>query len=218
MKRVCLVEDEVDLSDVLCVYLRREGWEAISCQTLAAGREHLHDTIDVWVLDLMLPDGNGYELMKEIRSSRSGTPIVLISARGDGIDRVLGFEMGCDDYIAKPFMPQELVFRVRKALESHSSVSSPLIEMGRCEVDLERHVVTCDGTPVSLTTKEYDLLAFLLRNQNEILTREKIMQEAWGDEFQDTPRSVDNFVKRLRSKVPGLCIETVYGVGYRCIR
>lgn len=224
MKQICIVEDEIDLSDILDIYLRREGWMAHPCQTLEEARGYLDKNIDVWVLDLMLPDGNGYELLKEIKAIDKTTPCIVISARGDSIDRVLGFEMGCDDYIAKPFMPQELVFRIKAFFNQNintninSTKPTNKISVGDCVIDLYSHLVlNADEEEIVLTTKEYDLLSYLVTHTDKILTRKQIMQEAWGDEYLDTPRSVDNFIKRLRAKVPGLKIETVYGVGYRCV-
>ncbi len=221
MKTVCIVEDEKDLADILDVYIRREGWECIKAQSLAEASRIDTESVNIWVLDLMLPDGNGFELLKDIKGNKPETPCIVISARGDSIDRVLGFEMGCDDYIAKPFMPQELIFRLHhmfNTMKGNLPIRSKRIEIGEYTIDLDIHeVLDSSGDRVDLTTKEYDLLNYLVTHPNKILSREEIMQGAWGEDYLDTQRSVDNFVKRVRAKIPPIKIETVYGSGYRCV-
>ncbi len=221
MKTVCVVEDEKDLADILDVYIRREGWGCVKAHSLSEAREVPVKDINIWVLDLMLPDGNGFELLKEIKAANPLTPCIVISARGDSIDRVLGFEMGCDDYIAKPFMPQELIFRLQHlfdTMKKNSPIRSNSVDLGGYILDLDMHEVRdSQGIQIELTAKEYDLVSYLVAHPNVILSRELIMQEAWGENYLDTPRSVDNFIKRIRAKIPTIKIETVYGSGYRCV-
>ncbi len=221
MSSVCIVEDEKDLSDILDVYIRREGWECLKASCLAEAHEINPSDVNIWVIDLMLPDGNGFELLKEIKSEKPDTPCIVISARGDSIDRVLGFEMGCDDYIAKPFMPQELIFRLHHmfdTLKTKLPIRKNAIDIKGYTIDLDMHEVRdAAGQQIELTTKEYDLISYFVSHPNQILSRDQIMQEAWNEDFLETPRSVDNFVKRIRSKIPVIKIETVYGSGYRCV-
>lgn len=221
--KVCLVEDEEDLRDVLQMYLGREGYEVHAAPTLAQG-VLLANEVDasVWIVDLMLPDGSGFELMKNVKERRPGCKTILISARGDSLDRVLGFEMGCDDYIAKPFLPQELIWRMDKLVpaEAHAGegrkATSSERAYGVYTIDFARRAVSYRGVVISLTSREFDLLQLLVSNSGVALSRREIAQLAWKSPYVDGERVVDNHIKRLRKKLPQLPIETIYGFGYRC--
>ena len=217
------VEDDPAIADLLDMYLRREDHRVY----LAADGERGLELIaahrpDVVILDVGLPGIDGLEVCRRIRASDAGVSVVFLTARDDEIDRVLGLEMGADDYVTKPFSPRELVARVRAQLRraaataAATTVAPAVIEVGSVEVDLGRHEARRDGEPVGLTTQEFELLAFLGANRGLALSRRQILDGAWGDGWIGDERTVDVHVGQLRRKRgDDLPLVTVWGVGYR---
>ena len=217
------VEDDPAIADLLDMYLRREDHRVY----LAADGERGLELIaahrpDVVILDVGLPGIDGLEVCRRIRASDAAVSVVFLTARDDEIDRVLGLEMGADDYVTKPFSPRELVARVRAQLRraaataAATTVAPAVIEVGSVEVDLGRHEARRDGEPVGLTTQEFELLAFLGANRGLALSRRQILDGAWGDGWIGDERTVDVHVRQLRKKLgDAFVLTTVWGVGYR---
>jgi len=220
---IVAVEDDPAIADLLDMYLRREDHRVY----LAADGERGLELIaahrpDVVILDVGLPGIDGLEVCRRIRASDAAVSVVFLTARDDEIDRVLGLEMGADDYVTKPFSPRELVARVRAQLRraaataAATTVAPAVIEVGSVEVDLGRHEARRDGEPVGLTTQEFELLAFLGANRGLALSRRQILDGAWGDGWIGDERTVDVHVGQLRRKLgDDLPLVTVWGVGYR---
>jgi len=218
--RVLVVDDDVALSEMIGIVLRAEGFEPVFCadgdQALAAFRSSQPDLV---LLDLMLPGKDGTEVCRQIRAE-SGVPIVMLTAKSDTVDIVLGLESGADDYIPKPFKPKELVARVRARLR-HSDDSAPEhLSIGDLEVDVTGHRVTRDGAAISLTPLEFDLLVALARKPWQVFTREVLLERVWGYRHAADTRLVNVHVQRLRSKIEAdperpEIVVTVRGVGYK---
>ena len=217
MSKVCLVEDEQDLLDILSVYLKNNGWEVIPCHNLKCAKENIDSNIDLWVLDILLPDGSGIEILKEIKKKFPDKPVILMSARGDSIDRVLGFEVGCDDYISKPFLPTELIYRANKYLTISTQLSPSKIEyFSNYSIDRQKRLIFTSEEQVILTTKEYNVILYFLDNSSIAVSREILLNKIWGYDYYGNDRVVDNYIKKIRKKLPDFNIETIYGFGYRC--
>lgn len=217
MKTIGLVEDEEDLLQILAVYLEKNGWKVLTCSTVEEAQQQLHTQVDCWVVDIMLPDGSGFELLKEIKSFDNSIPVILISARGESIDRVIGFEIGCDDYITKPFLPAELVLRVKKILQNKSvSTKTDLLIIGPYKMDENRRIILSGDQEVDVTSREFDIIHFFIKHNQSAIPRELLLQQIWGEDYFGSERVVDNYIKRIRQKMPEFHIETIYGFGYRC--
>ncbi|WP_196796830.1 response regulator transcription factor [Sporosarcina sp. P33] len=217
MKTICLVEDEQDLLQILSVYLKKNDWKVLSCSNLQEASEQLHTHVDCWVVDIMLPDGSGFELLKEIKAINENTPVILISARGESIDRVIGFEIGCDDYITKPFLPAELVLRIKKILQTKpQTAAANLLAIGPYIMDESRRMIMKDHQELDITSREFDIIRFFAKHNHAAIPRELLLQQIWGDDYFGSERVVDNYIKRIRQKMPDFHIETIYGFGYRC--
>ena len=220
---VLVVEDEPDIRHLIAHHLQREGFR---CREVATGTEALRaaraSIPDLIVLDLMLPEVDGLEVCRRLRSDpgTAGIPIIMLTAKSDEVDRVVGLELGADDYVAKPFSPKELVARVRAVLRRarHDSTGRVYRE-GPIVLDPARHTVTVRGAQIALTPKEFDLLQVLLEASGRVLTREHLLTRVWGYAHADeiASRTIDVHVRRLRAKLgdEGRGIATVKGVGYR---
>jgi two-component system response regulator MtrA len=218
--RVLVVDDDPALAEMLGIVLQTEGFEpsfvADGDRALAAFRSTKPDLV---LLDLMLPGTDGIDICRQIRAE-SGTPIVMLTARGDTVDVVLGLECGADDYIIKPFKPKELVARMRARLRRNDAVESEVLHIGDVTIDVAGHVVSRDDVPVPLTPLEFDLLAALARKPGHVFTREQLLEQVWGYRHAADTRLVNVHVQRLRAKVerdperPELVV-TVRGVGYK---
>ena len=223
MTRVLVVEDEESISDPLSYLLRQEGFEVSVASTGPEGlAEFDRGGADIVLLDLMLPGLSGTEVCRTLRT-KSSVPVIMLTARDSEIDKVVGLELGADDYVTKPFSSRELVARVRAVLrrgtEPEDEVSAAL-EAGRVRMDVERHVVTVDGEQLAMPLKEFELLEMLLRNAGRVLTRGQLIDRVWGSDYVGDTKTLDVHVKRLRSKVepdPGVPkhIVTVRGLGYK---
>jgi two-component system response regulator MtrA len=218
--RVLVVDDDPALAEMLGIVLRTEGFEpsfvADGDRALSAFRSTKPDLV---LLDLMLPGTDGIDVCRQIRSE-SGTPIVMLTARSDTIDVVLGLECGADDYIVKPFKPKELVARMRARLRSNDVSPGEAVEIGDITIDVAGHVVSRDGVPISLTPLEFDLLTALARKPGHVFTREQLLEQVWGYRHAADTRLVNVHVQRLRAKIEPdpehpVLVVTVRGVGYK---
>lgn len=220
MERVLIVDDDPDIVRLVGYNLRHAGYDV---QTVSSGRQAL-DLVqkqppDLIVLDVMLPDVDGLEVCRMLRQQTSSRriPILMLTARGEEIDRVVGFELGADDYVSKPFSPRELVLRIKSILRRSGSGRTDVMHAGRIQILPERRQCFVGSTPVSLTAKEFDLLLELMKAGGNVLTREVLMDKVWGYHGEATSRTLDTHVRRLREKLgdDGERVETVRGVGYR---
>ncbi len=219
--KIYLLDDDKELNSILTTYLLKEGWEVKSFFT---GEEAIHaigERPHIWLLDIMLPDTDGFDVIKRIREKTPNVPVIFISARDQNLDRVLGLEMGSDDYIAKPFLPRELVIRVKRLFERVYGASADkdgkLYIVYGYEIDTGARKITDNGTLVDLTSKEIELIIALLHNSGKPLTRDKLLNIVWGENYFGSDRVVDDTIRRIRAKLPNLKIETIYGLGYRII-
>lgn len=215
--KIYLVEDEENLNDILKSYLQNEGLQVSTFLNGQSARDAIDNNADLWVLDITLPDIDGFQLLKEIKEKNKDVPVIFISARDQDIDRIIGLEMGSDDYLAKPFMPRELVIRVQKLLNRvyNSDKVKQVIIIEGYTVDIDRRLVKFNDEVVSTTSGEFDLLLLLINKKGGAVTREQIINNIWGDNYFGSDRVVDDLVRRLRKKIPELKVETIYGHGYR---
>ncbi|AKF32017.1 response regulator transcription factor [Bacillus velezensis] len=217
---IYLVEDEDNLNELLTKYLENEGWNITSFTKGEDARKQMQPSPHLWILDIMLPDTDGYTLIKEIKEKDPDVPVIFISARDADIDRVLGLELGSNDYIAKPFLPRELIIRVQKLLElvykeQPAAKKTGITVSSYNVIEDAREVYDESGSLVNLTSKEFDLLLLFLHHKGHPFSREDILLKIWGHDYFGTDRVVDDLVRRLRKKMPGLKVETIYGFGYR---
>lgn len=211
---ISILEDESTLNRLITKYLEKEGYQVRSYFTGEDALRGLTLPTNLWVIDIMLPDVDGFSVFKEVKEHNPDAYVVFISARNQDIDRVVGLELGCDDYIPKPFLVRELVIKVNKLLKN-SERRAETIELAPYRILLDKHMVYEGESPVGLTVKEYDLLVYLAANPNNIRSRCDILNQVWGYDYYGTDRVVDDTVRRLRRKLPRLAIDTVYGLGYR---
>jgi len=216
--KIYLVEDDNNLNLVLTSYLKKEGWNVSSYLNGEKARQEISCPPDLWILDIMLPDVDGYQLIREIKAYSPLVPVIFISARDADIDRVIGLELGSDDYLPKPFLPRELVIRTRKLLERVYQNQSQPQTIPPYSIDEISRKVMLNNEVIELTSKEFDLVIYFIKNQGQALTREQLLIHIWGDDYFGTDRVVDDLVRRLRKKMPDLRIETMYGYGYRMVK
>lgn len=215
MYTICLVEDEKNLNNLIKSYLQKEGYNIIQC---FSGNEaiSLNEHIDLWILDIMLGDEiSGYDIIKKIREKDSKVPVIFTSARDQELDKILGLEMGSDDYITKPYSPKELVLRINNILKR---VYQPIIDKSKYDsyiINKERRIVEENGKEIKLTSLEFNLLLLFIDNINAAFSRDEILNNIWGEDYFGSDRVVDDLVRRLRGKMPKLNINTIYGYGYR---
>ncbi len=223
MTRVLVVEDEESFSDALSYMLRQEGYEvAVAATGPGALEEFDRSGADLVLLDLMLPGLPGTEVCRQLRA-KSAVPVIMVTAKDSEIDKVVGLELGADDYVTKPFSSRELVARIRAVLRRGNEPlesDEETLAAGPVRMDVDRHVVTVDGTPVQLPLKEFELLEMLLRNAGRVLTRMQLIERVWGADYVGDTKTLDVHVKRLRSKIerdPSAPVHlvTVRGLGYK---
>ncbi|MCW2781666.1 MAG: family transcriptional regulator [Marmoricola sp.] len=223
MTKVLVVEDEESYSDALAYMLRKEGFEvAIANDGNEALTEFDRNGADIVLLDLMLPGIPGTEVCRQIRAT-SNVPVIMVSAKDDEVDKVVGLELGADDYITKPYSPRELVARIRAVLRRGLGDAAPdtmTLEAGPVRMDVERHVVTVKGEEARLPLKEFELLEMFLRNPGRVLTRGQLIDRVWGSDYVGDTKTLDVHVKRLRAKLEPNPAEpeylvTVRGLGYK---
>lgn len=217
-----LVEDEKNLAEILKAYLTREGWEVYHF----ADGQKAYDAVNqqtphIWVLDIMLPNIDGYQLLKAIKTKHD-TPVIFISARDKDLDKVLGLELGSDDYLAKPFLPEELIIRIKRILSRSYSTQQVQEEQKRIEVngysiDPNTRNIYDGNELIEMTTKELDVIILLTSKVGKAFSREEIIDYVWGSNYDRSERAVDDVVRRVRKKLPRLHVETLYGFGYRVL-
>ena len=220
MYRVCLVEDEVDLSNLIKTYLEKASYEVI---TFYKGQDALNyiennsDTIHLYILDIMLGDEiSGYDIIKKIRENNSLVPVIFTSARDQDLDKIIGLELGSDDYITKPYSPKELVLRVNNIIKRvYKESDNHILQYLDYKIDIDRRIVSESEKEIKLTTLEFDLLLLLMNNKNKSFSRDEILNSVWGDDYFGSDRVVDDLIRRLRKKMKKLNVNTVYGYGYR---
>ena len=217
MKRVIsIVEDEKDINNLVAQYLRKEGYEVHSYYTYEEASAHVaDDDVHLWILDIMLDDKSGFDLIEEIRLQGPETPVIFMSARDKEFDRIIGLEKGCDDYITKPFSPKELVLRVNNIIKRAYRDDNNRISIDGYELDEEQRKIYADNVEIELTTKEFDLLMMFIKNKGIAFSRDKILENVWDENYFGSDRVVDDTLRRLRKKLPNLNIHTIYGYGYR---
>ena len=215
MKKVInIVEDEKDLNELVKSYLEKEGYIVNSYLTFDSAYSHIDDYCNLWILDIMLDDKSGFDLIEAIKSKDPMIPVVFMSARDKEFDRIIGLEKGSDDYITKPFSPKELVLRINNIIrrvykeDDHISING-------YDIDENQRTVFRNGKQIELTTKEFDLLMLFVKNRGTAFVREQILEKVWDENYYGSDRVVDDTLRRLRKKLPDMNIQTIYGFGYR---
>ncbi len=215
MYKICLVEDEQNLNNLIKSYLERAGYEVTQYFSGQDALEHTKDKTDLWILDIMLGDNvSGYDIIKSIRENNN-VPVIFTSARDQDLDKIIGLELGSDDYVTKPYSPKELVLRVNNLIKRTYAKETEKINYNDYEINIDKRVVKENNNEISLTTLEFDLLVMFIKNLNKSFSRNHILETIWGDDYFGNDRVVDDLVRRLRKKMPKLRIKTVYGFGYR---
>ena len=217
MKRVlCVVEDEKDLNELVKRYLEKENYEVRSYLTYDQAAMHVgDDDVSLWILDIMLDDRSGFDLIEAIKILSPGVPVIFMSARDKEFDRIIGLEKGSDDYITKPFSPKELVLRVNNIMRRVYKDEIVRVNIDGYDIDETQRKVFDAGNELELTTKEFDLLMLFIKNKGTAFSREQILTKVWETNYYGSDRVVDDTLRRLRRKMPNLSIHTIYGFGYR---
>jgi phosphate regulon transcriptional regulator PhoB len=224
-KKILIIDDEIDLIELVEYNLKKEGFNVLSAQNGVEALKFIQKEIpSLIILDLMLPGIQGFEICKRLKNNpaTSKTPIIMLTARAEEVDKVLGLELGADDYITKPFSPRELLARVKAVLRRMESAASDVavIQVGDLQIDVEKYQAFLKGEPLNLSATDFKLLKFLATNRGRVYTRDQLLQAVWGDEVFVEPRTVDVHITRLRSQVeenPATprYIKTVRGIGYK---
>lgn len=219
-QRIFVVEDDPNIRDIVKAYLSKEGYEVTTLHDAESAYDFANNNEpDMWILDIMLPGMDGYDLCQLIRQ-KSDVPIIIISAKDEEVDKILGLELGSDDYLTKPFSPRELVARVKRLFKR--TVQRQTIKLDEAKFTVGDLIISNSdrrvfwhNQEVDVTSKEYELVFHLATNKNRAFSREELLTRVWGDDYFGSDRAVDDLVKRLRKKMEGLPIETVWGFGYR---
>jgi len=222
--RILIVDDEKDIRELLSFQLQQHGFIAETANNGEEALEKIEEKApDLIILDLMMPKMDGAEVCRVLKREEKTRriPIIMLTAKSEEIDRVVGFELGADDYVAKPFSPRELALRVKAILKRVTTADQPaeFLSFKDLNIDLSRHRVTVSGKPVELTSTEFKLLTTLLQRRGRVQTRDHLLETVWGYDYIGFTRTVDTHIRRLRAKLgtAGDCIETVRGVGYRFV-
>lgn len=216
MKKIVLVEDERDLSNLIKKYLENAGFEVICYLNGEEAIRNVNIDAHLWILDIMLGDDvNGYDILKKIRETNESIPVIFTSARDKDLDKIIGLELGSDDYITKPYSPKELVLRVNNIFKRVYDKDIKKLVYGKYQIDTIKRTVYLDDQDLNLTTLEFDLLYMFITNKNKSFSREEILNNVWGVDYFGTDRVVDDLIRRLRKKMPDINISTIYGYGYR---
>ena len=218
MYTVCLVEDEVDLASLIKTYLEKAGYNVVSFAKGSDAINYIGNVVHIWILDIMLGDDiNGYDIIKAIREKDEDVPVIFTSARDQDLDKILGLELGSDDYITKPYSSKELVLRVNKIIKRvyKDDNNNNILTYDTYTIDLTSRIVLQNDKEIKLTTLEFDLLVLFIKNKDKCFTREEILDEVWGKDYFGSDRVVDDLVRRVRKKLPKLNVNSIYGYGYR---
>ncbi|GAB2555933.1 response regulator transcription factor [Gracilibacillus alcaliphilus] len=218
---IYIVEDDANIRDIVKAYLVKEGYRVTLLKDAEEAWERAQDgQPDMWILDIMLPGMDGYELCKRIRQV-SEVPIIIISAKDEEVDKILGLELGSDDYLTKPFSPRELVARIKRLFKRAEAqpvlkqATDDILRLGALEIDQAGRIVHWHDKEIDVTSKEFDMLVIFTKQPNRAFSREELLTFVWGNDYFGSDRAVDDLVKRLRKKLEHLPIETVWGYGYR---
>ncbi len=215
---IALVEDEEDLNKLIQTYLKKAGYEVIPFYNGKDALNNINTKVHLWILDIMLPDNiSGYDIIKEIRKNNEMMPVIFTSARDKDLDKIIGLELGSDDYITKPYSPKELVLRVNNIIKRVYSNELNKIKYNDYTINLEKRMVLLNNKEIILTTLEFDLLNMFLQNKGKSFSRDEILSKVWGENYNGTDRVVDDLIRKLRKKMPDLNINTIYGYGYRLV-
>ena len=225
-KKILLIEDEPDIRKTLEYNISREGYDVVSAPSLSEGRNHLNSgSFSLILLDLMLPDGSGLDLCREIKSDKEkvATPIIILTAKDDEVDKVVGFELGADDYVTKPFSVRELILRIKAVLKRGERKQENLEvqrQFGELLIDVDSHEVFVNEQSITLTALEFKLLRQLVDRRGRVQSRDQLLSDVWGYSADVTTRTVDTHIKRLREKLGsmGKYVQTIRGVGYKFTR
>ena len=216
MYTIVLVEDEKDLNSLIRAYLEKAGYKVISYLNGEDAMKNINVEAHLWILDIMLGDSvSGYDIIKKIKETNEEMPVIFTSARDQDLDKIIGLELGSDDYITKPYSPKELVLRVNNIIKRVYTNDLQKITYDKYVIDLDKRVVYLGDKELSLTTLEFDLLYMFVTNKNKSFSRDDILNIIWGNDYFGTDRVVDDLVRRLRKKMPDININTIYGYGYR---
>ncbi len=221
MKKVLIIEDELKISRFIQLELEHEGYSSEAAADGRTGYQMAQNgNYDIIILDLMLPNLSGIEICRRLRADGNNVPIIMLTAKDDVSDKVTGLDIGADDYMTKPFAIEELLARMRVALKNSDRVNtSPVLKAGRITLDRNKYLVKCDDTPINLTKKEFELLSYLMLNKNLVLSREQIVENVWGYEYEAETNVTDVYIRYLRSKIDEAFntnyIKTVRGIGYQ---
>ena len=216
MYTIVLVEDEKDLNSLIRAYLEKAGYKVISYLNGEDAIKNINVEAHLWILDIMLGDSiSGYDIIKKIRETNEEIPVIFTSARDQDLDKIIGLELGSDDYITKPYSPKELVLRVNNIIKRVYTKDLQKLTYDKYVIDLDKRIVYLDDKELSLTTLEFDLLYMFVTNKNKSFSRDDILNIIWGNDYFGTDRVVDDLVRRLRKKMPDININTIYGYGYR---
>lgn len=222
VEKILVVDDEQDILDLISFGLKKEGYRVLGSKDGAEALQlATREKPDLVVLDIMLPGLSGIEVLKRLKFQRQtqGIPVLMLTAKGEEVDRVLGFELGADDYVTKPFSVRELLLRIKAILKRSAPPSEGvgILHCQRISLDGDRHEVKVGADVVELTTTEFKLLAFLLENQGRVVSRDQLLDKVWGYNYGGMTRTVDTHVQRLREKLgpEGACLQTVRGIGYK---
>lgn len=223
-QKIAIVEDDKNIRDIVMAFLKKEGYQVSVAESGEEAWGMWKETPpDMWILDIMLPGMDGYELCKRIRQV-SEVPIIIISAKDEELDKILGLELGGDDYLTKPFSPRELVARVKRLFKRVETTAErkqdetetrEVITAGSLTLASKARQVFWKEAEIEVTAKEYDMLNIFIHNQNRAFSREELLEKIWGNDYFGSDRAVDDLIKRLRKKIEDLPLETVWGYGYR---
>ena len=227
-KKILVIDDEKNIRELIKFNLEAEDYKVIIAATGKEGLELIDNSFDLIVLDLMLPEVDGLTVCKKIRNNEnySFIPIIMLTAKSEEVDKILGLEIGADDYITKPFSPRELLARIKAIFrrvdeqeqrKKEKNSQKEIIKVGNLELDQDRHEARKNGDPLKLTPKEFELFKYLLFNKNRVLTRDVLLEKIWGYTYSGDTRTVDVHIRRLRKKIGDGYITTVRGVGYKFV-
>jgi len=218
MYNIALVEDERDLNDLIKAYLEKEGYKVTSYYDGESIINDINNNYHLYILDIMLGgDVSGYDIIKKIREDNPNVPVIFTSARDKELDKIIGLELGSDDYLTKPYSPKELVLRVNNIIRRVYSSDKQKITYKEYIIDVDKRMALKSNEDLNLTTLEFDLLYMFLTNKQKSFSRDDILNNIWGDNYFGNDRVVDDLIRRLRKKMPELDINTIYGYGYRLL-
>ena len=219
MFKICLVEDEIDLANLIKTYLEKAGYQVTLFNKGNDALNYIGNPVDLWILDIMLGDDvNGYDIIKKIRAKDSYVPVIFTSARDQDLDKILGLELGSDDYITKPYSSKELVLRVNNIIKRvYKEKITTGINYDDYVIDVDKRMVFENDKEIKMTTLEFDLFILFLKNKEKTFSRDEILDLVWGSDYFGSDRVVDDLVRRIRKKLPKLNLDSIYGYGYRLL-